>query len=403
MDKTVKVAMVGVGAISGIYLQNITTVFRELDLVGVCDLIPERAEKGAAYVREQREKGAPVRVPKIYKDMYEAMDDPEVEVILNLTRPYEHFEVTKQALLHGKHVYSEKPLGVDMDEASQLIALAEEKKLRLGGAPDTFMGAGIQTARRLIDSGYIGDLVGASCAMVCHGHETWHPDPEFYYKRGGGPMLDMGPYYITALVQLLGQAKGLMGMTKRSFPQRLITSAPHRGETIHVDVDTWLSGNIEFTSGAIAQVFTTFDVHYTAQARFEIYGTKGSLMVPDPNTFGGPVLLLRPEDAAAEAAAPKADPGLARRGVPDFYRGWKEVPLLYDYAENSRGLGLADMAKAIRTGRDHRANYQQQRHVLELMTGFSKSCESGAYVPMQSKYTPTAPMENNPMHGILDD
>ncbi len=403
MDKTVKVAMVGVGAISGIYLQNITTVFRELDLVGVCDLIPERAEKGAAYVREQREKGAPVRVPKIYKDMYEAMDDPEVEVILNLTRPYEHFEVTKQALLHGKHVYSEKPLGVDMDEASQLIALAEEKNLRLGGAPDTFMGAGIQTARRLIDSGYIGDLVGASCAMVCHGHETWHPDPEFYYKRGGGPMLDMGPYYITALVQLLGQAKGLMGMTKRSFPQRLITSAPHRGETIHVDVDTWLSGNIEFTSGAIAQVFTTFDVHYTAQARFEIYGTKGSLMVPDPNTFGGPVLLLRPEDAAAEAAAPKADPGLARRGVPDFYRGWKEVPLLYDYAENSRGLGLADMAKAIRTGRDHRANYQQQRHVLELMTGFSKSCESGAYIPMQTKYTPTAPMENNPMHGILDD
>ena len=290
-----------------------------------------------------------------------------------------------------------------MDEASQLIALAEEKNLRLGGAPDTFMGAGIQTARRLIDSGYIGDLVGASCAMVCHGHETWHPDPEFYYKRGGGPMLDMGPYYITALVQLLGQAKGLMGMTKRSFPQRLITSAPHRGETIHVDVDTWLSGNIEFTSGAIAQVFTTFDVHYTAQARFEIYGTKGSLMVPDPNTFGGPVLLLRPEDAAAEAAAPKADPGLARRGVPDFYRGWKEVPLLYDYAENSRGLGLADMAKAIRTGRDHRANYQQQRHVLELMTGFSKSCESGAYIPMQTKYTPTAPMENNPMHGILDD
>ena len=332
MDKTVKVAMVGVGAISGIYLQNITTVFRELDLVGVCDLIPERAEKGAAYVREQREKGAPVRVPKIYKDMYEAMDDPEVEVILNLTRPYEHFEVTKQALLHGKHVYSEKPLGVDMDEASQLIALAEEKNLRLGGAPDTFMGAGIQTARRLIDSGYIGDLVGASCAMVCHGHETWHPDPEFYYKRGGGPMLDMGPYYITALVQLLGQAKGLMGMTKRSFPQRLITSAPHRGETIHVDVDTWLSGNIELTSGAIALVFTNFDVHDSAQSRFEIYGTKGSLMVPDPNTFGGPVLLLRPEDAAAEAAAPKADPGLARRGVPDFYRGWKEVPLLYDYA-----------------------------------------------------------------------
>lgn len=397
--KPVKVAMIGVGAISGIYLKNLTLTFQDLELIGVCDLIPERAEKGAAYVREEIEKGAHAPQPKIYPDMFAAFNDPEVEVVLNLTRPYEHYEVTKQALLHGKHVYSEKPLGVDMDEANELIALAEEKGLRIGGAPDTFMGAGIQTARRLIDGGLIGGLVGASCAMVCHGHETWHPDPEFYYKRGGGPMLDMGPYYITALVQLLGEAKGLMGMTKKSFAQRLITSEPHWGEVIDVDVDTWLSGNIEFTSGAVAQVFTTFDVHYTAQSRFEVYGTKGSIMVPDPNTFGGPVLLLRPEDAAA---APKTDPGLARHGVPDFYAGWKEIPLMYDYAENSRGLGLADMAKAIRTGRDHRANYQQQRHVLEIMAGFSKSCLEKSYVPMRTKYQRTAPMQNNPMHGVLD-
>ena len=398
--RPVKAAMIGVGAISGIYLQNITHTFREVELVGVCDLIPDRAEKGAAYVKAEIEQGAGVREPKIYKDMYEAFNDPEVEVILNLTRPYEHFEVTKQALLHGKHVYSEKPLGVDMEEAGALIALAEEKNLRLGGAPDTFMGAGIQTARRLIDDGYIGDIVGASCAMVCRGHETWHPDPEFYYKRGGGPMLDMGPYYITALVQLLGEAKGLTGMTKRSFTERLITSEPHRGETINVDVDTWLSGNIEFESGAIAQVFTTFDVHYTAQSRFEVYGTKGSMMVPDPNTFGGPVLLLRPEDFAA---APKTDPGLMRHGVPDFYAGWREMPLMYDYPENSRGLGLADMCKALRTGRDHRANFQQQRHVLEIMTAFSKSSERKTYVPIATKYSRTAPMKNNPMHGILDE
>ena len=213
-------------------------------------------------------------------------------------------------------------------------------------------------------------------------------------------MLDMGPYYITALVQLLGEARGLMGMTKRSFTERLITSEPHRGETINVDVDTWLSGNIEFESGAIAQVFTTFDVHYTVQPRFEVYGTKGSMMVPDPNTFGGPVLVLRPEDFAA---APKTDPGLARHGVPDFYAGWKEMPLMYDYPENSRGLGLADMCKALRTGREHRASYRQQRHVLEIMTAFSKSCAQKAYVPIQSRYERTAPMENNPMHGILDE
>lgn len=190
-----------------------------------------------------------------------------------------------------------------------------------------------------------------------------------------------------------------MGMTKRSFPRRLITSEPHCGETIDVDVDTWLSGNIEFESGAVAQVFTTFDVHYTAQSRFEVYGTRGSLMVPDPNTFGGPVLLLRPED---QAAAPKTDPGLDRHGVPDFYAGWREMPLLYDYPENSRGLGLADLCKALRTGRGHRADHQQQRHVLEIMTGFARSWETKAYLPLTTGYVRTAPMENNPMHGILD-
>ena len=172
----VKIGIVGCGCISGIYLQNFHGMYKDLvEVVAVCDLIPERAQKGVQYVREQIAAGADVREPKIYQDMYEAFDDPEVEVILNLTRPYEHYEVTKQALLHGKHTYSEKPLAVDMEEAAELIALAEEKNLRLGGAPDTFLGAGIQTARRLIDDGFIGDVVGASCAMVCHGHETWHP------------------------------------------------------------------------------------------------------------------------------------------------------------------------------------------------------------------------------------
>ena len=401
MEKPVRVAMIGVGAISGIYLQNITKTFREIALVGVCDLIPERAEKGAQYIREAREQGADVPEPKIYKDMFEAFNDPDVEVILNLTRPYEHYEVTKQALLHGKHVYSEKPLAVDMEEADELVTLAEEKHLLIGGAPDTFMGAGIQTARRIIDSGMIGEVVGANCAMICHGHETWHPDPEFYYKRGGGPMMDMGPYYVTALVQLLGEVKGVMGMTKRSFDRRVITSAPHCGETIEVDVDTHLTGSLLFSSGAIAQIFTTFDVYYSpaAQARFEVYGTEGTLVVPDPNTFGGPLLLLRPEDQAA----PKTDPALANRAKPGIYDGYKEIPLMFDYAENSRALGLADMCKALRTGRGFRANVQQQHHVLEILTSFTKSCESGAFVPLKTHYERTAPMQHNPIHGILDN
>ncbi|MDL2233694.1 Gfo/Idh/MocA family oxidoreductase [Ruminococcaceae bacterium OttesenSCG-928-L11] len=400
----VKVAMIGVGAISGIYLENLTNVFKEVELIGVCDLIPERAEKGVAYVKEQQEKGAKAVTPKIYATMHDAFADPEVDVILNLTRPYEHFEVTKAALNAGKHVFSEKPLAVDMEEADQLVALAKEKGLYMGGAPDTFMGAGIQTVRELVDNGAIGDVIGANCAMICHGHETWHPDPEFYYKRGGGPMMDMGPYYVTALVQLIGEAKGVIGMTKKTFQQRLITSAPHHGETIDVDVDTHLTGSILFANGAIAQICTTFDVHYGmgAQCRFELYGTKGTICVPDPNTFGGPVLLLRPED---QNAGPQRDPGLIAammKEPPNFYRGYKEVPLMFDYNTNSRALGLSDMCKAVETKRDFRANYQQQHHVLEILTAFSKSSETGTYIPLKTRYTRTAPMKNNPMKGILD-
>ena len=394
----IKVAMIGCGAISGIYLKNLTHTFKEVELYGVCDLIPERAEKAAAYVREQIEAGAKVQAPKIFKDLNEALADPQVDVILNITRPYEHYDVTKAGLLAGKHVYSEKPLAVDMDEADELVELAKKTGLHLGGAPDTFMGAGIQTCRKLIDDGFIGDVVGANVSMICHGHETWHPDPEFYYKRGGGPMMDMGPYYVTALVQLLGEAKGLVGMTKKSFDKRIITSQPHYGEEIDVDIDTYLAGNILFSSGAIASIFTTFDVHYTNQSRFEVYGTKGTLVVPDPNIFGGPILLYRPENFVR---GPAVDPALRKIDL-NPYPHYKEMPLMFDYRENSRALGLADMCKSIETGRGWRANYQQQHHVLEILTGFSKASAAGAYLPLKTKYTRTAPMQNNPMHGVLD-
>jgi predicted dehydrogenase len=330
--------------------------------------------------------------------MYEAFNDPEVAVILNLTRPYEHFEVTKQALLHGKHVYSEKPIAVDMEEATALTALAREKGLLIGGAPDTFMGAGIQTARKIIDAGLIGDVVGADCAMVCRGHETWHPDPEFYYKRGGGPMMDMGPYYVTALCNLIGEAKGVIGMTKKSFPTRLITSKPHFGETVKVDVDTHLTGCIEFSNGAIVQIITTFDVYYSAQARFEVYGTEGTMSVPDPNTFGGPVLLFRPEDAERRMI----DPGLLKPEEISLYRNYRQIPLMFGYRDNSRGLGLADMCKAISEGRGYRADSQQQSHVLEILTSFTKASQEKKYISLTTKYKRGEPMKNLAMPGILD-
>lgn len=367
--KPVKIAFIGVGAISGIYLENITNTFQEIEIIGVCDLIRERAERAVEQYH----------IPKLYETMYDAFADSEVDIILNLTRPYEHFDVSKEALKAGKHVYSEKPLAATLAEGKELVALAREKGLLLGGAPDTFMGAGIQTCRKLIDDGYIGDPIGAAAFMVCRGHESWHPDPEFYYKHGGGPMFDMGPYYLTALVNLLGGVAAVTGAAKKSFAQRTITSEPHRGEIIDVDVPTYVTGILHFENGAIGTIFTTFDVYYESQARLEVYGSKGTLIVPDPNGFCGPIKLLRPEEG-----------------------GMMELPLVFDYKENSRALGLADMAKALQTGRPFRPECQQTYHVLEIMETLHTSARERRTIDLESKYVRPAPMKNNPIHGILD-
>jgi predicted dehydrogenase len=367
--KRTGIAMIGVGCISGIYLKNITGVFSGLELVGVCDLVRERAEKA------QKE----YNVPKIYDTMYDAFADPDVDIVLNLTRPYEHFEVSRAALLAGKAVYSEKPLASTWEDGKELVRIAEEKKLMFGGAPDTFLGGGIQTCRRLIDSGFIGKPLGAAAFMICRGHESWHPDPEFYYKNGGGPMMDMGPYYITALINLLGGVRAVSGVTTKGFAQRIITSEPKKGQVIDVDMPTTVNGILQFDSGTVGTIFTTFDVYYDTQARFEVYGTEGTLKVPDPNCFGGPIMLMRAED-----------------------KNFREMPLMYDYQENSRALGLADMAKAMQSGREARADYHQTRHVLEILTSFEKSSLTGQTVTLETHFDRRGPMKNNPVRGILD-
>lgn len=364
-----KIGIVGIGDISGIYLKNITGTFRELELVAVCDLKKDRA------LRAQEKYG----IPKVYDTMYELFADDEIDIVLNLTRPAEHFDVSKNALLAGKHVYSEKPLGASLEEGKELVALAQEKGLMLGGAPDTFLGAGIQTCRKLIDDGVIGEVVGASGAMVCRGHETWHPDPEFYYTYGGGPMLDMGPYYVTALVNLIGRVKKVTGVTKISFPQRTITSQPLAGTVINVTAPTYITGVLHFENGAIANLTTTFDVYKSDSHDIEIYGSKGTLFVPDPNCFGGKIRFF---DGATKE--------------------FTEFPMEFDYDENSRALGLADMAKAIETGRAPRASYKQTFHVLEVMQAFAKSSELGRTVEIESDYQREAPMVQNGEHGILD-
>lgn len=370
MEKKVKIGFVGVGDISAVYLENLTNLFKEVEIIGVCDLVRERAENAVAKYN----------IPKLYNDMYELFADPEVDIVLNITRPNEHYEVSKAALLAGKHVYSEKPLASTIEKGEELVKIAKEKGLMLGGAPDTYMGAAIQTARKIIEDGYIGQPIGASAHLICRGPEDWHHDPEFFYKHGGGPMMDMGPYYVTALINLLGGIKRIAGMTKISTPTRTITSQPHYGKVVDVEVPTYVTGVMEFESGAIGSLFTTFDVHYNHGEKIEIYGTHGTLIVPDPNGYGGDVKLLRPESG-----------------------DYKNMPLCFDYPENSRGLGLADMAKALQTGREFRSDYRQTLHVLEVLETFRKSSESNTFIDLKTKYTPGKPMVKHTLKGIFEN
>jgi len=364
-----RVGFVGCGNICDIYMSNIVEVFKDLKIIGVTDLVHERAHN----------KASEYGIKKVYKDMHELFNDPDIDIVLNLTRPYEHFDVTIAALNAGKHVYSEKPLGASLDEAQKIFTLSKKNNLYLGGAPDTFLGAGLQTCRKIIDDGHIGEVFGASAYMVCRGHESWHPDPEFYYKYGGGPMLDMGPYYLTALVSLIGPVRTVTGMSKISMKERTITSQPFHGTKIEVDVSTYVTGTMAFENGAIGTIFTTFDVHTAQVPRIEIYGSEGTLCVPDPNFFEGPVRLHKSNS-----------------------EGFVEMPLLFEYSENSRGLGLADMAKALETGRSARADSALLYHIVEVMTGFERASTERRFIDMESAVERPKPMVVPAVKGVLD-
>ncbi|OGF48734.1 MAG: oxidoreductase, partial [Candidatus Firestonebacteria bacterium RIFOXYA2_FULL_40_8] len=305
--------------------------------------------------------------------------DKSIDIVLNLTVPKAHIEVDFKALKSGKHVYAEKPLGIDLAQGKKVIELAKKMKLRVGSAPDTFLGAGIQTCRKIIDDGLIGRPIAAEAFMVCPGHESWHPSPEFYYEKGGGPMLDMGPYYLTALVNLLGPAKLTSGIAVKSFKERIITSKPKFGKHVKVETPTHITGAVEFEEGAVATLIMSFDIKKSVLPRIEIHGTEGSILVPDPNTFGGPVKLFNKKT-----------------------NDWKEMPLPFNYAENSRSLGLADMAQAIISKRKHRASGELALHVLETMLSFEKSYKTGKHIAIKNSCAKPAPFPLKMKKGTLD-
>jgi predicted dehydrogenase len=355
-----RIGIVGIGNISGIYLKNLNGMFgKRVKVTAVTDLIEEKAAKASA------EYG----IPHI-KRTEVLLNSPDVDIVLNITEPYNHYGVALAAVKAGKHVYDEKPLCAAREEAREVLALAAANKVRVGGAPDTFLGAGIQTCRKLLDDGWIGKPVAATAFMMNHGHENWHPGPEFYYKKGGGPLFDMGPYYLTALVNLLGPVARVSGSAKKSFDTRLITSEPLNGKVINVDVPTHIAGVLDFAGGAVATIITSFDVYSHTLPWIEIYGSEGTLRVPDPNTFGGPVYVKRFRE-----------------------ENWSQIPLLRNYPENSRGLGITDMAEAIAEGRPHRASGELAYHVLEVMHGIHDASASGLYYQVKSTCPRPEPLE----------
>lgn len=363
-ESPVKVGVIGTGNISSIYLRN-SKWLEPIAITAVSDL---DIEKAAAQAQA-------FDIPKACS-VEELLADPAIDLVLNLTIPEAHASVAMAALGAGKSVYNEKPLALTRDEAQAMLALAKERGLLVGCAPDTVMGAGLQTCRRLIDDGAIGTPVAATAFMMCPGHESWHPSPAFYYQPGGGPMFDMGPYYLSALINLLGPVTAVSGMVTKGQAQRTITSQPLAGQPIDVQVPTHVAGLMNFANGVIGTIVMSFDVPGHNHPCLEVYGTKGAISVPDPNTFGGTVRLKR------------------------LGEDWQDIPLSFSYPENGRGLGLADMAVALRNKQeDHRANGDIAFHVLDLMWAFHEAAEQGQQITLQNQCQRPEPMLSEPVFG----
>jgi predicted dehydrogenase len=362
----IKVGIIGCGNISNAYFKG-CAAFEILEVVACADVDMERANAKAA---EHNVKAYTVD---------ELLADPEIDIVINLTVPAAHAEVSLAAIMAGKNVHEEKPFALTREDGQKLLAAAKEKGVRIGCAPDTFLGGGLQTCRKIIDDGWIGKPVAATAFMLGHGPEAWHPNPDFFYKVGGGPMFDMGPYYLTALVHLLGPVKRVTGSAQISFPERVATSPALFGHKIEVEIPTHVAGVLDFASGPVATIITSFDVWSHTLPRIEIYGSEGTLSVPDPNTFGGPIAVRR---AGAKE--------------------WSEIPPSHS-TEVGRGIGVADMAYAVRSGRQHRVSGDLAYHVLDLMHSFHDASTSGKHVDVASTVTRPAPLPLGLMPGRLDD
>jgi predicted dehydrogenase len=366
VDEKLNVGLVGCGNISPRYVEGCRR-FPILNVVACADSDSARAQALAA------------RFPDLQA---RAVDDllagADVDIVVNLTPPAVHAEVSLAAIAAGKHVYSEKPLALTRDQGRGILQAAAEAGVRLGCAPDTFLGGGLQTARKVIEDGWIGEPVGATLFMMNAGPERWHPNPGFFYQVGAGPLFDMGPYYLTALIHLLGPVARVTSIARKTYAERMATSEALMGQKFPVEVPTYVAGVLQAETGPVATLVTTFDGWYSRTPQIEIYGSQGTLVAPDPNRFDGEVQVRRAGDEA-----------------------WHTIPLSHS-PDVMRGIGVADMAYGIAAGRPHRANGQMAYHVLDLMHALLEAAEEGEQRQIESDCQQPAPLPMGLLPGRLD-
>ncbi|AZQ67784.1 Gfo/Idh/MocA family oxidoreductase [Silicimonas algicola] len=350
---TLGVGIIGCGNISAAYLR-LAPLFRGIEVRAVADLSAAAAEARATEFGVRAETVEGLLAAK------------DIDIVVNLTIPAAHFAVSKAILEAGKHVYSEKPFVLSLEEGADLKHIADTNGLRIGSAPDTFLGGAHQQARALIDDGTVGQVTSGTAFVMSHGMEHWHPNPDFFFLPGAGPVLDIGPYYVTNLIQLLGPVKRVVALTSTPSKTRTISSDPRKGETIPVETPTTIHALLDFASGAVITMATSWDVWGHGHKPMELYGTEASLDVPDPNFFGGDLILTE-----GRAPARKVEPWDHPFGKAN-----------QDVRANYRTAGLADMAIAIAEHRPHRCSMELALHAVEVMTGILKSGETGSFVKM---------------------
>jgi predicted dehydrogenase len=361
-----KIGIIGCGVISNTYIGDIKRLYRDLDIAAVADVNPDAARATAEKYGVSRAVGVD-----------ELLEDSEIELVVNLTPPRFHTDINLRILEAGKHVFCEKPFALSMEDAERVMELARKKNLQIGCAPDSFMGSSLSTCKKIVDDGWIGKPLYAITNMLNSGVETWHPSPEPFYKEGGGPIFDMGGYYFSALVSMFGPVTSVRAIGKKGFEKRSVYVGKRAGESIDVEVPTTYAVLLNFKNGFLANMNFSFDVFRTEMPMFEVYGTDGTLFVPDPNMHGGRPRIFRKEQKLAECF------GGDGKGAADIC----EVPEMFqNVGEYVRGIGVHDLAEAIRESREPVANARLALHVLDIMTSVMKSASEDRDVELTTTY-----------------